>query len=395
MGADPSAGHLGYTVDTGAGTFSSKRLSKLHALAPLLISTVQQQGLVPARTVASFCGLANSSALAVGPVRFFLRALHDSTAGLLASLDYSRPVRLSRQALEDLHWWHALPLISPYTSLPIWPARPTTPLLEIHCDASDIGWGARMLSPLRLAISGRWSAAQLARSITWRELHAVRCMVLQWGPHLANGWIRLGEDNQGVVAILTSLASPAPDLMEELRQLWWLLETNNIKLSTLYVRSEANLADGLSRIVPSSVSEVSILRSVFSAMHRDSTWGGYEVDRFSTSSNRLLPRFNTLYLDVGMEAVDALTQDWAGTHSWVFPPIPLLARVTYLLRVTPRASATVVAPFWPGKAWYLDLLELASESRFLGPSSAVLRPESAGGALPPWSWVAFRVPCRV
>ena len=389
--------HLGYTVDTEAGTFglTAKRLSKLHALAQQLLSGAQAGGFVLARSVASFCGLANSAALAVGPVRSFLRALHSATAGCLSSRDFSRPVRLSDQAVRDLHWWLGLQLGGPHSCLPIWPTRPTTPFISVHCDASDLGWGARMLAPAQRSLSGLWSPEQRARSITWRELRAVRFMVQQWGPLLRNGWIRLGEDNQGVVAILSSLTSPAPDLMEELRELWWLLETSNIRISSLYVRSEDNLADGLSRLVPHSVSEIRIRRSVFATLHQDPRWGNHQVDRFSTSSNALLPRFNTLFLDVAMEGVDAFAQEWSGTHSWVFPPVPLLARVSYLLRVTPSASATVIAPFWPGKAWFLDLSELAEESRLLGSSSAVLRPSPDGGVLPLWSWMAFRVPCRV
>jgi hypothetical protein len=56
------------------------------------------------------------------------------------------------------------------------------------------------------------------------------------------------EDNQAVVAVLSHLTSRSPTMMDELRRLWELIDTNNISIRARYIRSAANVwADRLSR----------------------------------------------------------------------------------------------------------------------------------------------------
>ena len=74
--------------------------------------------------------------------------------------------------------------------------------------------------------------------------HAVNSFL----PQLKGRQVLLHEDNTAVVAALTKLTSRSPAMMEELRRLWYLLDTNDIYIRPRYIRSAANVkADKLSR----------------------------------------------------------------------------------------------------------------------------------------------------
>ena len=46
-----------------------------------------------------------------------------------------------------------------------------------------------------------------------------------------------------VVWILTSMVSRSPQLMHELRKLWYVLDAHDIDLRALYIRSAANVRE--------------------------------------------------------------------------------------------------------------------------------------------------------
>ena len=62
----------------------------------------------------------------------------------------------------------------------------------------------------------------------------------------------------------------------------------------------------------------------------------------------------------GSQAVfeDAFRHPWDNLDVYAFPPFPLVERVVARVRETPNLSMTVVAPLWPGKEWFADLLLL-------------------------------------
>jgi hypothetical protein len=64
--------------------------------------------------------------------------------------------------------------------------------------------------------------------------------VLNFLPHLAGRTILLHEDNKAVCYFLAGLTSRSPDMMTELRRLWYPLDTNNIHIRPRYIRSAAN-----------------------------------------------------------------------------------------------------------------------------------------------------------
>lgn len=80
-------------------------------------------------------------------------------------------------------------------------------------------------------------------------------------------------------------------------------------------RDQNRIADYLSRIV--DFDDWGISSRTFQLI--DARWGAQSVDRFANSSNAKLPRFNSRYMDIGSEAVDAFTVNWQVENNYFFP----------------------------------------------------------------------------
>jgi hypothetical protein len=113
-------------------------------------------------------------------------------------------------------------------------------------------------------------------------------------------------------------------MMDELRKLWELIDTNNINIRARYSRSAANIrADKLSR--KTHKEDWQLNPRIFTYM--DSLWAPHSIDRFATQGNTQLPRCNARWRDPTAEAVDCLHMpDILRTSetNWYKPPWTLL-----------------------------------------------------------------------
>ncbi|CAC5371828.1 unnamed protein product [Mytilus coruscus] len=77
------------------------------------------------------------------------------------------------------------------------------------------------------------------------------------------------------------------------------------------------------------------------------TFGGpYTVDRFASSRNAKLERFNSLFWNVNTEAVDCFTQNWCGENNWIVPPIYLVLRAIKHEIACKKLKGTLIVPKW-------------------------------------------------
>jgi len=89
----------------------------------------------------------------------------------------------------------------------------------------------------------------------------------------------------------------------------------------------------------------------------DRQWGRHTVDLFATRLNTQLARFVSWRPDPEAEAVDAFQFPLSGENPWCFPPEALIPRLLGLL-TRQQATVTLVAPQWPGKPWWPDLIRM-------------------------------------
>jgi hypothetical protein len=342
-----------------AGSTPPPGFEQLHALFP----DVMAKGLRVLPYVDDFLFLCRSREEALRG-RAYVEAL-------LEALGWSGSVRLTSAAKTDLLWFMAVP--ERWTGRALFRSPETA---SLHCDASSGAWGGLLNN--RLPARGSFRPHQQPEHITSKELRAVLYSVETFLPHLRGRRVRLWEDNQAVVAMLTSWTSRNPLLMGLIRRLWWLLDTHDISLHPVYIRSAANVwADALSRQVDPA--DWSLSSAAFHLM--ESRWGPHTVDCFASENTALLPRFFSAWASPTSSGVDAFAQPgWASENNLCVPPTECLDQLAHLLE-TNGAAATVVVPNWPAQSWYQLFQELSSERLVLPPGSAALG----------WELVAFRL----
>ena len=85
------------------------------------------------------------------------------------------------------------------------------------------------------------------------------------------------------------------------------------------------------------------------------------IDLFATSLTARLPVFFAPAWEPKAAGVDAFLQPWDNLQAYAFPPIAIIRRVLLKLRNSHHCDLTLIAPFWPQREWFPDLLELLSD----------------------------------
>ena len=148
------------------------------------------------------------------------------------------------------------------------------------------------------------------------------------------------------------------------------------------------VADYFSRIARAH--EYAISRDVFEQVA--AWWGECTVDAFASAATAQLHRYwAESFDDVGAEAVDAFAQAWASERVWAHPPPHLLPQVAQLLREGTGVEAYICTPFWPGEAWYGELLSMCAERVTFAAGSFERVAADAPARLESWPCTVFRV----
>ena len=267
-------------------------------------------------------------------------------------LDDQFQVSWSPLCREDLLWWARVAQLREGVSLSL-PA----PDVSFFSDASDVGWGALVG---KHHASGLWSPHQKTLSINLRELLAVQ-YGLQALEHLLVGLsVALFCDNTTTVAYLRrSGGTFSSTLNATAREILLWAENYRVRLLPQFIMGSSNVtADALSR--PNQVigSEWTLHQEVVD--HLVHKWP-VVIDLFATSLTARLPVFFSPASDSRAAGTDALLQPWDNLQAYAFPPIAIIRRVLVKLRSSKNCELALIAPFWPQREWFPDLLELLSD----------------------------------
>ena len=253
---------------------------------------------------------------------------------------------------EDLLWWswviqgrEGVDL-----SLPV-------PDLSVYSDPSDVGWGAIVGEH---QVSGVWTPSQREFSINLREMMAVQKGLLEFRSLLRGKTIALFCDNVTTVAYLRRLGGTRSQvLFLKAREILLWVESMKITLLPQFIQGSLNTrADLLSR--PNLVigSEWTLHREVVQDLLHQ--WPAI-IDLFATSLTARLPVFFAPAWESKAAGVDAFLQSWDNLQAYAFPTIAIIKRVLLKLRASHNCDLTLIAPFWPQREWFPDLLELLSD----------------------------------
>ena len=253
---------------------------------------------------------------------------------------------------EDLLWWswaiqqrQGVDL-----SLPV-------PDLSFYSGASDVGWGAIMGEQ---QVSGVWTPSQKQMSINLREMMAVQNCLLGFSQFLMGKTIALFCDNVTTVAYLRrSGGTRSKVLFLKAREILLWVESMQITILPQFIQGSLNTrADLLSR--PNLVigSEWTLHQQVVQDFFHQ--WPAI-IDLFATSLTARLPVFFAPAWEPKATGVDAFLQLWDNLQAYAFPLIAIIRRVLLKLRASHHCELTLIAPFWPQREWFPDLLELLSD----------------------------------
>ena len=167
-------------------------------------------------------------------------------------------------------------------------------------------------------------------------------------------------DNTTTVAYLRrSGGTFSSTLNSTAREVLLWAESRRIRLLPQFIMGSSNVtADALSR--PNQVigSEWTLHQEVVDQLvHR---WPAM-IDLFATSLTARLPVYFSPASDPRAAGTDALLQPWDDLQAYAFPPIAIIRRILLKLRSSKNCELTLIAPFWPQRDWFPDLLELLSD----------------------------------
>ena len=227
--------------------------------------------------------------------------------------------------------------------------------LRLYSDASRSGWGAHLLDR---SASGLWSDQETSLHINILEMKALFLALQAFREVVTNQRVTAMCDNSTVVAYVCKQGGTVSDPLCELTgQLLRWTEDHNMLLEARYLPAQSNvLADLLSRRNQVLAAEWSLLPQVAKKIIR--TWGSPTIDLFATHLNAKLPLYCSLIPDPQAVFEDAFRHPWNHLGVYAFPPFGLVDRVVARVRDPPNLSMTLIAPLWPEKAWFADLLLL-------------------------------------
>jgi len=317
------------------------------------VNWVLSQSHITAQEFLSLNGILSSVADFVQLGRLFLRPLQHylsacwkwSPGNLLTQIPILPSLR------SHLQWW-----LDEETLLAGVPLLPPQPSLYLITDASKEGWGAH-LEPLSLIISGLWSHQESHLHINNLEMRAVFLAVSHFQSHLRDSCVMVSTDNTSVVAYIQAQGGThSQSLYLETRKLLVLCKTLNIHLLAKYIPGRLNaLADGLSRKHQLLPSEWTLHQEVTNQIFFK--FGYPLVDLFATRHNHRLPLYVSPVYDPAAWAIDALSFAWDQLDSYAYPPPILIPQILGKIRVS-SCRILLIAPWWPRRSWFNDLLSL-------------------------------------
>ncbi len=363
--------YLGFVIDSVDMTISlpEDKVVRLRRAVRKALKELNNGRQLTVRIAAKTIGFIISSIPATVYGKAHFRQLEFAkTAQLLENpTNYDVPFRWTEDCRADLEWWASPNTVfkASFESHPF-----TTTLIT---DASLEGWGALWNGEERL---GAWENDD--RHIDELELRAV-LQALESFPNLRSQQHRilLRCDNTTAVAYINNMGGRIFRLNRVAQRIWRLLEENGSFMQAVYIPTEENPADALTRGVTSRRrmldTEVQLNPVLVNELCQKGPFSP-RVDWFASDENHQLPRYYTWHAQnhSNAEGVNAFMFDWGVTPGYIFPPFSLLPRIIRKIK-DDKAKILLVHPRWPGALWYPSIKEITVMQESILQSADVLR----------------------
>lgn len=257
-------------------------------------------------------------------------------------------ISLPDGALKDLRWW----IKSLESSKPLGSIEPD---LVLYSDASSWGWG---VSYGDSRTGGPWSHSESTRHINELELlagfNALKC----YAEGAIGSTIEICMDNTTAVAYVNKQGGTKSIALSSLAgELSNWCEVRKISLTASHIPGILNvIADQESRrgLDPG---DWKLCPRIFEIIV--DLWSP-TVDLFAASWNKQLIQFVSWRPQPDNWKTDALSFRWSGIMGYAFPPFGLIHRCLNRI-IRDQAELVMVCPYWPSRAWFPLILELACD----------------------------------
>ena len=329
-----------------------KRVEKLLSIGDVFLSCARQ----PVSSWLELLGVLSSLIQLVPGGRLRMRSLQLALRRQWDHVDQSILVKWSQEIHQDLDWWLDRDRLELGISL-----EQVSPQLELWSDASDVGWGAHLDESVTSGLLGSRGSRvfhQRQRVPDHRESSPVVCSASRrfFGGNLRrqfHGHYLPTEPRR------YSLSSSELHRAEDSPPL-------QVVISPQFIMGKHVLVDSLSRPNQILGSEWTLKREVFQDLCR--RWP-VSIDLFATSRNHRCSIYFSPYHDHNALGMDALLQSWDGWQAYAFPSWSLIPAVLKKLRSSSGVLLTIIAPYWPQRPWFPDLLDLVVDGPVALPQS--------------------------
>jgi hypothetical protein len=206
-------------------------------------------------------------------------------------------------------------------------------------------------------VSCKWEDNIKGRSINYLELEAISRALTFFQDMLAGKHVLIASDNTTAVQYIKNQGGTRADsLCQIARVICQWAELNEARLLVRHIPGCRNiLADSLSRKDQIINTEWSMRPQVLQNLWK--CWHKPMVDLFATRLNNKLPIYLSPVPDNQAWAVDALSISWTGIDGYAYPPVPMIPRVLQKV-IADQCQLILVAPLWPSRSWFPQLLKL-------------------------------------
>ena len=291
---------------------------------------------------------------------------------------------VTRSGLQALRPWRNESMLVQGVPLMDLPFRRTV----VTTDASLTGWGAVWEGR---SARGQWSPPWTSEHINVLELRAVHLALRALLPFVRGRHVLVRTDNTSAVYYINHQGGTRSlrCLQVSQRLLFW-AAPRLASLRAIYVPGVANAAaDLLSRGAPPP-GEWRLHPQVVSQLW--DRFGVARTDLFATRENAHCERWISLVGQGGPLGLDALSAEWPDGLLYAFPPLPLIPQVLHRVRLG-CYRVLLIAPRWPGRHWFPDLLRLVHGAPWPLPIRADLLSQAEGliwhprpATLQLWAW---------
>ncbi len=224
----------------------------------------------------------------------------------------------------------------------------------VSTDASAMGWGAMCNGH---AAAGLWTGSRLQWHVNCLELLAVWLALRRFKRLLHDKHVLVHTDNTATVAYINHQGGLRSRRLSQLARHLLLWSQKHLRsLRAVHIPGELNhAADELSR-QPALPGEWQLHPEVVQLIWR--RFGDAQVDLFASPDTSHCHLFYSL--SEGTLGTDALAHSWPrGLRKYAFPPVSLLAQTLCKVRED-EEQVLLVAPYWPNRTWFPELVLLAT-----------------------------------